>query len=415
LKATVHVLKPSSERSASEITSPDFLRGVEKLLRQRSLRQWKAYLRWNVLHASADSLPGAFVEENFDFFSRTLSGAQKLPPRWRRCVHSADRDLGDALGRAYVERVFPPGSKQRVLEMVTAIESALAADIQELDWMSASTRHEALLKLQAVKNKIGYPSRWKDYSGVTIVRDHYLQDTEEAANYEFERWVRKIGKPVDREEWTMTPPTINAYYSSAANSINLPAGILQPPFFDLSYSDAVAYGGIGKVIGHELIHGFDDQGRKFDAHGNLRDWWSAADKEAYDRRSKCISDEYTQEIPELHVKQNGLLTHGEDIADNGGIHLVLAALLKALQREGRAPMLRENDGWTPEQRFFLSDAFSFCINVRPEIMRTLVLTDPHSLPRYRVNNVLANLPEFQEAFHCGKNQPMVRQNACRVW
>lgn len=397
------------------VTSPDFFRGLEKLIQQHPLEHWRAYLRWNVLHGSAEALPDSFVQENFEFFGRTLSGAQQLLPRWRRCVRSVDRDLGDALGQAYVARAFPPASKQRVQVMVLAIEAALKQDIHTLDWMSVPTKRQAEIKLAAIENKIGYPARWKNYSSVRIAANKYLNNMQQCTNFEFERWVHKIGKPVDRNEWTMTPPTINAYYDAPRNSINFLAGILQPPFFDPLSDDPTVYGGIGKVIGHEIIHGFDDQGRKFDAHGNLRDWWTAEDVAAYTQRSECIAEEYTQDVPEAGAKQNGKLTHGEDIADNGGIRLALKALKKILEQEKINSGAKDKNGFTPEQMFFLSYAFSFCINVRPEIMRTLVLTDPHSLPKYRVNNVLANMPEFQQAFSCLATAPMIHKNACRVW
>jgi putative endopeptidase len=399
------------------VTSPDFFRALEKLLNQHSLDQWKTYLRWQVVHRSAPYMTRAMVDENFDFFGRTLEGAEEQQPRWRRCVRAADRDLGEALGQAYVDRAFPPESKARTLEMVHAIETALTSDIQSLSWMSPATKDQALIKLKGVEDKIGYPSHWRDYSSVTIVRNSYLNNVAQASGFEFERWVAKIGKPVDRSEWTMTPPTINAYYDPQLNTINFPAGILQPPFFDPAKDDAVNYGAIGMVMGHELIHGFDDQGRKFDAHGNLRDWWTADDAQKYDVRGKCISDQYTEEVPEAGpgVKQNGLLTQGEDTADNGGIHLALAALEVSLKQHGKSLDDKGDDGWTYRQRFFLSFAYSWCANIRPQIARLMVTADPHSLPVFRVNNVVSNMPEFDQAFRCKSGQKMVRANACRVW
>jgi predicted metalloendopeptidase len=399
------------------VTSPDFFRAEEKLINQHPLDHWQTYMRWQVIHYSAPYLNKAVVDENFDFFARTLAGAQEQQPRWRRCVRAADRDLGDALGQAYVDRAFPPESKARTIQMVHSIETALSSDIASLSWMSPTTKEQAVNKLKGIEDKIGYPAHWRDYSGVKIVRDSYVNNVGQATSFEFERWVAKIGKPVDRAEWTMTPPTINAYYDPQLNTINFPAGILQPPFFDPTKDDAVNFGAIGMVIGHEIIHGFDDQGRKFDAHGNLRDWWTAEDGTQYDERGKCISDEYTQDVPDAGpgVKQNGLLTQGEDTADNGGIHLALSALEASLKQQGKSLDDKGSDGWTYRQRFFLSNAYSWCANVRPEVTRLIVTTDPHSMPMYRIDNVISNMSEFQQAFGCKAGQHMVRANACRVW
>jgi putative endopeptidase len=399
------------------VTSPDFFRAEEKLLNQHPLDHWQTYMRWQVIHYSAPYLNKAVVDENFDFFARTLAGAEQQQPRWRRCVRAADRDLGDALGQAYVDRAFPPESKARTIQMVHSIETALGSDIESLSWMSPTTKKQAVNKLKGIADKIGYPSHWRNYSSVKIVRDSYVNNVAEATSFEFERWVAKVGKPVDRAEWTMTPPTINAYYDPQLNTINFPAGILQPPFFDPMKDDAVNYGAIGMVIGHEIIHGFDDQGRKFDAHGNLRDWWTADDGKQYDERGKCISDEYTQDVPDAGpgVKQNGLLTQGEDTADNGGIHLALNALEASLQQQGKSLDDKGSDGWTYRQRFFLSNAYSWCANVRPEVTRLIVTTDPHSMPIFRIDNVISNMSEFQQAFGCKAGQHMVRANACRVW
>jgi putative endopeptidase len=409
------VKAPASEHYI--VTSPDFFRAEEKLLQEHPLEHWKTYMRWQVIHSSAPYLNKAMLDENFDFFAHTLAGAEQERPRWRRCVAAADHDLGEALGQAYVDRAFPPESKARTIQMVHAIEQALTGDIQSLSWMSAATKQQAVIKLKGIEDKIGYPARWQDYSSVKITRDSYLNNVSQATSREFERWVAKVGKPVDRAEWTMTPPTINAYYDPQLNTINFPAGILQPPFFDPSKDDAVNFGAVGMVIGHEIIHGFDDQGRKFDAHGNLRDWWTADDGKQYDERGKCISDEYTQDVPEAGegVKQNGLLTQGEDTADNGGIHLALNATAAALKAQGKSLDDKGPDGWTYRQRFFLSYAYSWCANVRPEIARLAVTTDPHSLPVFRIDNVVSNMPEFAQAFGCKAGQKMVRANACRVW
>jgi endothelin-converting enzyme/putative endopeptidase len=283
--------------------------------------------------------------------------------------------------------------------------------------MSPKTKEEAAKKLQGIEDKIGYPNKWRDYSSLKITSDSYLRNVHASTSFEFKRQLDKVGKPVDRAEWGMTPPTINAYYDPQLNTINFPAGILQPPYFDKQYDAAVNYGGIGAVIGHEIIHGFDDEGRQFDATGNLRDWWSADDSKAYDDRGKCIADEYTEDIPEAGpgVKQNGRLTQGEDTADNGGTRLALLALEAALKKQGKSLDDKGEDGWTNRQRFFLSYANSWCDQMRPEALRTLVLTNPHSFPKYRVNNTLANMPEFEQAFGCKQGVPMVHEHACRVW
>ncbi len=397
------------------VSSPQFFRSLEPLIQQHSVDDWKVYLRWHLIHGSAPYLGKAFVDENWTFYSHTLLGAKQQLPRWRRCVRAADRDLGMALGQAYVAAAFPPESKQRTIAMVHDIEHALDQDITNIDWMQPATKEQARIKLHAIEDKIGYPDHWRDYSSVKITRTSYLDNVHEATAFEFHRQLDKIGKPVDREEWGMTPPTINAYYSSQLNTINFPAGILQPPYFDSQMEDAVNYGSIGMVIGHELTHGFDDEGRKFDAQGNLRDWWTAADAKAYEQRGECIANEYTQEIPEAGVKQNGHLTQGEDTADNGGLRLAFMATTNKLQSEGKSVDAKDADGWTPRQKFFLSYANEWCQQYRPELMRTAVLTNPHSIPKYRVNNVVSNMPEFQQAFSCKKGSPMLRANQCRVW
>ncbi|MGC2698137.1 MAG: M13 family metallopeptidase, partial [Candidatus Angelobacter sp.] len=397
------------------VTSPDFFRGLEQVIQQHPLAHWKAYLKWHLARDSAPYLSKAFVNENFSFFSHTLAGTPELAPRWRRCVHSADNALGEALGQAYVARAFPPESKEQVLRIVKGIEGALHQDIGNLSWMKPQTKEQADRKLHAILEKIGYPDKWRDYSSVEIKPDAYLDNVHAATAFEFNRWVQKVGKPIDRYDWTMTPPTINAYYDPQFNTINFPAGILQPPFFGKDMDDASNFGAEGSVIGHEITHGFDDQGRKFDADGNLHDWWTAEDAKAYDERGKCISDEYTQAIPEAGVKQNGLLTQGEDTADNGGLYLALIALDNTLKQQGKSLETKGDDGLTEIQRFFLSFANNWCEELRPEIMRTFVLTNPHSLPKYRVNNTLANMPEFAQAFGCAKGKPLVHENACRVW
>ena len=397
------------------VAAPGFLAGMERVIQAEPLSAWKAYLRWWTLHGNAAALSTPFVEENFDFFFRVLFGTQELRPRWRRCVTYADRDLGEALGQAYVTRAFPPESKQRAEALVRSIEAALATDIDGLEWMSPATKKAAQAKLRAIEDKIGYPKKWIDYGSVVIGRESMAANVHAASGFEFRRQVAKIGRPVDRAEWTMTPPTINAYYDPQLNTINFPAGILQPPFYDPQQSEAANYGGIGSVIGHEIVHGFDDQGRKYDGQGNLRDWWAPEDGKQYDAHGQCIAAQYTQDIPELGIKQDGLLTQGEDTADNGGLRIALLALESAYAAQGKSLDAPGPDGFTDRQRFFLAYGFAWCENIRPEFARTLVGMNPHSLSLYRVNNVVQNMPDFQKAFSCRKGQPMVREVACRVW
>jgi putative endopeptidase len=397
------------------VTSPDFLRGIEKLIVSEPAEHWRGYLRYSLLHLSASSLSQPFVEENFDFYGRTLSGTREIQPRWRRCSAFADIDLGDAVGQAYVARYFPPENKQRMLEMVKGIEAALGRDIDAADWMSAETKKKAHIKLAAQVDKIAYPDQWTDYATIEIKRDDYLGNMQRASRFEIERRLSEIGKPVNRYHWGMTPPTVNAYEDAQTNTINFPAGILQPPFFDGNLGDAVNYGAIGAVIGHEIIHGYDDQGRKFDADGNLKDWWTPTDSAAYDQRDNCIADQYTQDVPEAGVRQNGKLSLGEDTADNGGVHIALAGLASDLKSQGKELDSPAAGDVTELQTFFLAYANVWCGENRPEAARTAVLTQGHSLNRYRINNVVGNMPEFARAFGCKAGQPMVRANACRVW
>ena len=397
------------------VLAPNFFRGMEKLIASQPVEHWQAYLRFSTVSFMAPFLSEPFVEERFDFVGRTLSGAQQMQPRWRRCSFNADADLGEAVGQAYVARYFPPENKQRMLQMVNAIKNALSQEIDDASWMSPQTKQLAHVKLAAQVDKIAYPDHWRDYSSLEIKRDDFVGNVERAASFEINRRIAKFGKPVDRHEWNMTPPTVNAYEDAPTNTINFPAGILQPPAFDATQIDAVNYGAIGAVIGHEIIHGYDDQGRKFDADGNLRDWWAPADAENYDQRDKCITDEYTQDIPEAGVKQNGKLSAGEDTADNGGVHIALAGLADTLKSQGKDLETTAPDGLTEMQNFFLGYANIWCGENRPEASRTAVMTQGHSLNRYRVNNVLANMPEFAHAFGCHAGQTMVHANACRVW
>ena len=397
------------------VLAPDFFRGVEKLIASESNEHWRAYLRYLTVNFMAPYLSQPFVDENFDFFGRQLSGANEIQPRWRRCSVNADADLGEAVGQAYAAKYFPPENKERMLQMVRAIETALHQDIDAASWMSPGTKELAHAKLSAQVDKIAYPDHWRDYSSVVVKRDDFFGNVARSARFEIDRRIAKAGKSTDRQEWGMTPPTVNAYEDPQTNTINFPAGILQPPFFDAKEIDAVNYGAIGMVIGHETTHGFDDQGRKFDANGNLKDWWTPADAANYEERDKCIQDEYTQDVPEAGVKQNGKLSAGEDTADNGGVHLALAALQNTLKSQGKDLDTSTPDGLTEAQNFFLAFANLWCGENRPEAARTAVITQGHSLNRYRVNNVVANMPEFAHAFGCHAGQPMVHVNACRVW
>jgi putative endopeptidase len=390
---------------------PDFFRVVNSTISDASLDDWRTYLIWHVLHSQAPLLPTAFVEENFNFFGKTLTGAQELRPRWKRCVDFTDNQLGEALGRKFVERTFGAEGKQRTLKMVDALEKAMGQNIQQVTWMTPATKQQALAKLKAITNKIGYPNKWRDYSSVLIKRDDAAGNGMRADQFEFLRQLNKIGKPVDREEWGMTPPTVNAYYDPLLNNINFPAGILQPPFFDNHSEDATNFGAIGVVIGHELTHGFDDEGRQFDAKGNLRDWWTPADAKAFEERSACIAKQYSNFSPVPGVYLNGKLTLGENTADNGGVRVASMALANTI---GNADQ-KKVEGFTTPQRFFLAFAQVWCENQREEALRLRVQTDPHSPGRFRVNGVVQNMPEFQKAFSCKAGQPMVSAQACRVW
>lgn len=393
------------------VAVPNFFRTIESTIVQTSLDDLKTYLRWHLIHAEVSLLPRAFVEEDFHFFRQALTGAKEMQPRWRRCVTAVDGDLGFALGQKFVEETFGAEGKARTLRMVEAIEKALGDDIQTLSWMTPATKQQAMIKLRAVRNKIGYPDKWRDYSSVRIVRGEAVGNDERATEFEVRRTLGKIGKPVDRTEWFMTPPTVNAYYNPTENNINFPAGILQPPFYDNKLDAAVNFGGMGAVVGHELSHGFDDQGRKFDPDGNLKDWWTPEDAKEFEKRAECFIQEYSSFTPLDGVHLDGKLTLGENTADNGGIRLAFMALMDSLKDKPQAPI----DGYTAEQRFFLGYGQIWCQNVRPEYSRMLVQVDVHSPGRNRVNGVLQNMPEFQKAFACKVGQPMVREPACRVW
>jgi predicted metalloendopeptidase len=393
------------------VAMPDFFKALAGTIEQTSLADWKVYLTWHVLDSNAQYLPVAFGDEDFNFNSHIMRGTKEQQARWKRCVENTDRALGDALGRKFVEVAFSPASKTRALQLVGEIEKEMAQDIKSAAWMSPATKDQALTKLSEVTNKIGYPDKWKDYSSVKVGRNDYFEDAVQLRQYEIHRNYDKLGKPLDKSEWGMTPPTVNAYYAPPQNNINFPAGILQPPFYNAKADDAVNYGSIGVVIGHELTHGFDDQGRRYDGQGNLRDWWTPADAKAFQTRADCVSQEYGEFAPIEGVKLNGKLTLGENAADNGGIHLAYMALLDSLANH----TIPNADGLTPEQQFFLGYAQIWCENMTPESARLSAATNPHSPGEFRVNGVLENLPEFEKAFACKVGDPMVSSNPCRVW
>ena len=398
-----------------EVSSPEFFRALNKLLNDEDLTTWKVYLRFHVLRSEAEVLGKNWRDASFEF-QRVLMGLKEQAPDWRRCTLAVDRNLGQALGQVYVAQVFPPQSKARALKMVKDIEAAMGRDIDAVSWMQPATKSEAHLKLAAVIEKIGYPDSWIDYGALSVSPDSYISNMEQATGFELKRQLAFIGHPLDRTQWLMTPPTMNAYEDPQTNTINFPAGILQPPFFDPGMDDAINYGAEGAVIGHELTHDFDDQGRKFDVKGNLRDWWTAEDEKQYDQRGSCISTEYTGPVPGISgVEQNGKLTQGEDTADNGGISLALAALSEDLKPQGKTLEDKDGSGLTNLQRFFMAYATSWCDQVRPEAARTFLLTNPHTVPWLRVNNVVSNMPEFQKAFGCKAGDAMAHAKQCRVW
>ncbi len=395
------------------VAVPDFYKNLSRLLETTGMNDIRSYLTFHYVSSYAPSLSKDFVDANFNFYSKYLTGAQELQPRWKRCVQATDANLGEALGQKYVQIAFAGQSKERTQELVNLIEQEMRKDIQSLSWMSDATKQQALAKLHGVTNKIGYPEKWKDYSSVEISKKDYLSDVRQSREFEERRDLDKIGKPVDRKEFGMTPPTVNAYYSPLQNNINFPAGILQPPFYNNAADMAINFGAIGAVIGHELTHGFDDQGRQFDADGNLRDWWTTQDADEFKQRADCISNEYSGFSPMEGVHLDGKLTLGENGADNAGIRLAFMALTDAIQQG----LVNHSslDGYTPQQRFFLGYAQVWCQNIRPEASRQRAYTDPHSPGRFRVDGVVQNTPTFASAFGCSAGQPMVSANACRVW
>lgn len=398
-----------------EVTAPEFFRALNQQLTGLDLASWKIYLRAHLLLNAAGSLGNQWRDAGFAF-QRELTGQEQQPPAWRRCSGSVDRSLGEALGQVYVAQVFPPESKERAKKMVKDIEAAMGRDIDTVSWMQSSTKHEAHLKLAAVIEKIGYPDKWIDYSSLDVTRSSYATNIEHSTAFELKRQLAFIGHPLDRTEWQMTPPTVDAYEDPQTNTINFPAGILQPVYFDPTRDDVINYGAEGAVVGHELTHDFDDQGRKFDVKGNLRDWWTAEDTKEYDQRGNCIANEYTAPVPGLNgVQQNGRLTQGEDTADNGGIYLALSALSEDLKRQGKTLDDKDDHGLTNLQRFFIAYGTAWCDQIRPELAKTMIMTNPHSVPWLRVNNVVGNMPEFTRAFNCKSGQAEVHAIRCRVW
>ncbi|HSA94081.1 MAG TPA: M13 family metallopeptidase [Terriglobales bacterium] len=395
------------------VQHPAFVAELENQIKSHSLDDWKTYLRWHAVRSQAQLLSKPFREENFNFYRRYLRGVQEPPPRWKTCVRRVDNDLGEALGQAYVARAFSPQLKADALEMVKRIQADMEVRLKDLDWMSPETKQQALTKLRTMVNKIGYPDKWRDYSSVRVERGDYFGNVERATLFENKRQLDRIGKPLDRGEWFMTPPTVNAYYNPQMNDINFSAGVLQPPLYDAKLDDAPNYGNTGATIGHELIHGFDDEGRQFDAQGNLKDWWTAEDDKKFRERAACVIDQYSQYVIVDDIKINGNLTAGEDIADLAGVILAW----DAWKEKTRNAQLESRDGLTPEQRFFVGYAQWDCNNERDENKRVNAVTNPHSPGEYRINGVVVNMPEFGQAFACKAGDPMVKpaDKVCKIW
>lgn len=401
------------EIDAINVGEPEFFKEMNKELTSLPLADWKTYLRWQLINEAAPYLSHPFVEASFNFYGRVLEGTQQILPRWKRCVAEVDNGMGFALGKEYVEQEFPPEAKARAMTMVNDLIATLRSDISTLAWMSPPTRQHALAKLQLLMKKIGYPSKWRDYSALNIGPVPYVENVFRANEFEYHREVSKIGKPVNRKEWEMTPPTVNAYYDPTKNEIVFPAGILQPPFFNPKADDASNYGAMGVVIGHEMTHGYDDEGRQFDAHGNLRNWWTPGDLKRFNQRAGCIVNQFDGYLVEDNLHENGKLVEGESIADLGGLTIAYAAF----QRTAEAKSTVKIGGYTPDQRFFLSYAQMWATNVRPQFARLLVSTDPHPIPHFRVVGPLSNTPAFARAFGCKPGEPMVRPpvKQCKIW
>jgi putative endopeptidase len=393
------------------VANPDYMKKFDALVESTPLDTWKSYLKWRVLRSRAALLSKPFVDENFAFNGAFMSGQKELEARWKRCTSLTDQSLGEALGPLYVSKAFPPEAKKRMDQLVAEIEKSMSADIKQLEWMSPETKVAAQAKLDKISNKIGYPVKWKDYSSVKVDRNNLVGNVQAATWFEVKRNLDKLGKPVDKLEWGMTPPTVNAYYNPSQNNINFPAGILQPPFFSDATDDAVNYGAIGVVIGHELTHGFDDQGRKFDGDGNLTDWWGPKDGPEFERRAQCLVDEYSSFSPVEGTNLKGKLVLGENTADNGGLKLAYMALM----RDAKEDAAKKTDGFTPAQRLFIGFAQVWCENVTDQRARELALTDPHSPGKFRVIGTIRNSPQFREAFNCKTGDAMAPANSCSVW
>ncbi len=393
------------------VSEPKYYQALEQQLKQRSLAEIQTFLRWQVIRVQASVLPKAFVETDFAFFGKTLRGIPELRPRWKRCTNLIDNQLGDALGQEFVKRAFSPELKAKIQRMTVQIEAAMKQAISSLTWMSAKTKANGHEKLKTMINKIGYPDQWRDYSSYIVKADDFAGNVTRGIQFETRRQLNKIGKPLDRAEWGMTPPTVNASYEAQTNDITFPAGVLQPPLYDGKMDAAPNYGNTGGTIGHEVTHAFDDEGRQYDANGNLRDWWTKQDAKQFNQRSSCITDQYAQYTIVDDIKINSKLTLGEDVADLGGL-LIAWMAWKMEMAEHPEPA---RDGLSPEQRFFVGYAQWACENDRPENQRLNALTNPHSPGKYRVNGVVANMPEFAKAFSCKPGQPMVRAKTCRVW
>jgi putative endopeptidase len=400
--------------SAVDVMQPQFFKTVGTMISSLPIADWKTYLRWQLLDAAAPALSSPFVQENFNFNDKILQGTKQILPRWQRCVRATDNELGFALGREYVKEYFPPPAKARALKMVRNLVAALHTDIQALPWMDPATKQAALTKLDSLNLKIGYPDKWRDYSAYHVMRGPYVVNYLNGNRFDFQRDIRKIGRPVNRNEWEMTPPTINAYYRDKMNEIVFPAGILQPPFFDPKADDAVNYGGIGAVIGHEMTHGFDDQGRQFDAHGNLKNWWTPEDLKRFNARAGCIVNQFDAYTPVDQLHENGKLVLGESIADLGGLTIAYKAFQKTAEGRANAPKI---DGYTPDQRFFINYAQLWATSVRPQFVRLLLNVDPHPIGFIRAFAAPSNMPAFARAFGCKPGDKMVRppQQRCQIW
>jgi putative endopeptidase len=396
------------------VAQPEFFKGLDKLLTDIPVADWKTYLRWHLADEAAPLLSSKFVEENFNFNGKYMTGAKEILPRWKRCVAATDRTLGEAAGQLYVKRTFTPQTRAHAQEMVKNLIAALRDDLSTLSWMSNETRTRAIAKLDAFVRKIGYPDKWRDYEALRVARGTYFGNVLASGEFEFRRNLGKIGKPVDKTEWRMTPPTVNASYNSSLNDITFPAGILQPPFYDPKADDAFNYGGIGAVIGHEMTHGFDDSGAKFDADGNLVMWWTPEDFKKFNERTDCVVHQFDAFEVEPGLNQIGKRVVGESVADLGGLTVAYAAYKKSLEGKSRPKTI---EGFTPEQRFFLGWAQVWAQNIRPEAARLRVQTDPHPLGRFRVNGPLSNMPAFAEAFQCKLGDAMVRpaDKRCQIW